>query len=111
PVVSSHTNTGGLWTDAELDRLYALGGIATARVDQAPAFATRILELQKHRNDKFYFGVGFGTDTGGFAALPAPRDDAAQLPLVYPFTIDGILFDQQQSGDRAFDLNADGVAH
>ena len=111
PIVSSHTNTGGLWTDAELDRLYAIGGIATARVDQAPAFAARILELEKHRNDLFYFGVGFGTDTGGFASLPAPRDDAATSPLAYPFTIDEVIFDRQQSGERTYDLNKDGVAH
>jgi len=111
PIVSSHTNTGGLWTDAELDRLYAIGGIATARVDQAPALAARILELQQYRNDHFYFGVGFGTDTGGFASLPAPRDDAARSPLAYPFSIDSVVFDRQHSGERTFDLNTDGVAH
>lgn len=111
PLVSSHTDTGGRWTDAELDRLFAIGGVATARVDQAPAFAARILELQRHRSDAFYFGVGFGTDTGGFASLPAPRDDAAQAPLEYPFSIGGIVFDRQQTGERTFDLNSDGIAH
>ena len=30
PLVSSHTDTGGTWTRAELRRLYALGGFATA---------------------------------------------------------------------------------
>src|SRR3954454_5875390 len=30
PLVSSHTKTGGLWTDVDLRRLYALGGFAVA---------------------------------------------------------------------------------
>ena len=39
-----------------------------------------------------YFGVGLGTDTGGFAALPGPAEDAAANPLRYPFRLDGAVF-------------------
>jgi hypothetical protein len=60
-----------------------------------------------------FSGVGLGTDTGGFAALPAPEADAAANPLRYPFrSYDGrIRFGRQRTGTRTFDINRDGVAH
>src|SRR5947208_15738968 len=33
PLVSSHTGTGGAWTPPQLRRLYAIGGLASARPD------------------------------------------------------------------------------
>jgi microsomal dipeptidase-like Zn-dependent dipeptidase len=113
PLVSSHTDTGGLWTPRELLRLYRHGGIATARPAQAPALAQEIDALRAFRSPSYFFGVPLGTDTGGFSELPAPRPDAAQSPLAYPFTsYDGkVTFDRQVSGERTFDLNTDGVAH
>jgi hypothetical protein len=64
-------------------------------------------------NPRNYIGVGIGTDTGGFASQPAPRSDAAQRPLRYPFkSYDGrVTFVRERSGTRTFDLNVDGVAH
>jgi microsomal dipeptidase-like Zn-dependent dipeptidase len=113
PLVSSHTDTGGLWTPRELRRLYRLGGLATARPAQAPAFVQEIDSLRDYRSRSHFFGVPIGTDTGGFSELPAPRPDAAQRPLAYPFTsYDGrVTFDRQVTGERTFDLNTDGVAH
>ena len=49
PVVSSHTNTGGIWTPSDLRRLYALGGFATARPDHAAALGVHGLEFGNHR--------------------------------------------------------------
>ncbi|HEX3316417.1 MAG TPA: membrane dipeptidase, partial [Solirubrobacteraceae bacterium] len=72
PLVSSHTDTGGTWTTRDLRRLYAVGGFATARPDTSAPLATRILQLARLAPG----GVGLGTDTGGFAALPGPRPDA-----------------------------------
>jgi microsomal dipeptidase-like Zn-dependent dipeptidase len=113
PLVSSHTGTGGFWTPGQLRQLYALGGMAAARSDQAPALAARIAELGKYRSKRHYFGVGLGTDTGGFSSLPDPRPDAAQAPLNYPFKgyFCKVTFQREQSGTRTFDLNKDGVAH
>jgi microsomal dipeptidase-like Zn-dependent dipeptidase len=112
PLVSSHTETGGHWTDSDLARLYALGGIATARPDQAPGLAARILQLAGG-DPNSPAGVPLGTDTGGFSSLPAPRSDSAQSPLIYPFP--SYLCDtelgREQSGTRTYDLNTDGVAH
>lgn len=111
PIVSSHTNTGGLWTHAELKRLYALGGFATARTaGGATGLTKRLLDLAQ---DQVHgpVGVAIGSDTGGFASLPGVATGKAEL--VYPFrSFDGkVQFTRQRTGDRTFDLNRDGVAH
>jgi microsomal dipeptidase-like Zn-dependent dipeptidase len=113
PLVSSHTGTGGFWTPNQLRQLYGLGGMAAARSDQAPALAARIGELGNYRSKRHFFGVGLGTDTGGFSSQPAPRADAAQTPVSYPFKgyFCKVTFQREQSGTRTFDLNTDGVAH
>jgi microsomal dipeptidase-like Zn-dependent dipeptidase len=113
PLVSSHNGTGGRWTPSELKRLYALGGLAAATPETAPELAAKIRALRPYRSSKYYFGVGLGTDTGGFADQPAPRADAAQAPLRYPFRsyVCKLKFKRQRTGERTYDLNADGVAH
>ncbi|HKN94728.1 MAG TPA: hypothetical protein VJU60_10380, partial [Thermoleophilaceae bacterium] len=109
PLVSSHNGTGGEWTPAELRKLEKLGGYASVTPDTAPALAKKIERMSRFG----FFGVGLGTDTGGFASLPGPRADAAQNPLRYPFkSYDGrVTFQREQTGTRTFDLNTDGVAH
>ena len=80
PLISSHNGTGGEWTPAELTRLYKLGGFAAVTPDQAPALASKIIPMSRYRNPKYYFGVGIGTDTGGFslaARAALRRGDAA----------------------------------
>ena len=113
PLVSSHTNTGGLWTPSDLRRLYALGGFATARPDQAPELADSIVTICGYQGAGHRSGVGLGTDTGGFSELPGPDSDAGQDPLEYPFrSYEGdVKFARERSGKRTFDLNTDGVAH
>jgi microsomal dipeptidase-like Zn-dependent dipeptidase len=113
PLVSSHTGTGGEWTDPQLRRLYRIGGMAAARPDPAPDLAERILELQRSRAPDRYLGIGLGTDTGGFNELPPPRADASEKPLRYPFRpmLCDVRFRKQRTGERTFDLNRDGVAH
>ncbi|HEX6458824.1 MAG TPA: hypothetical protein VF032_07900 [Thermoleophilaceae bacterium] len=109
PLVSSHNGTGGEWTAAELRKLEKLGGYASVTPDIAPRLATKITRMARFG----FFGVGLGTDTGGFASLPGPRADAAQHPLSYPFkSYDGrVTFQREHTGTRTFDLNTDGVAH
>jgi hypothetical protein len=113
PLVSSHTGTGGLWTDGQLRLLYRLGGIATATLDDAPQLTAKIERFKADRAKGRYFGVGLGTDTGGFSSLPGRRADAAQTPLAYPFRsfLGRVSFQRQRTGSRTFDLNTDGVAH
>ena len=109
PLVSSHNGTGGEWTSAELRKLHALGGYASVTPDQAPRLASKLLRMSRFG----FYGVGIGSDTGGFASLPAARSDAAQHPLRYPFkSFDGgVTFTRERTGTRTFDLNTDGVAH
>lgn len=90
PLVSSHTDTGGTWPGKDLRRLYATGGFAVSRPDTAGPLAARVVELARLSRRVRGAGVGLGSDTGGFAALPGPRPDAGVNPLRYPFrSIDG----------------------
>lgn len=109
PLVSSHTNTGGIWTDSDLRRLYKIGGFATARPDNAAGLASTILSF---RSKGDVFGVGIGTDTGGFSAAPGPDPAAEEKPLKFPFkSYDGkVKFNCPIVGERKFDFNKDGVA-
>jgi microsomal dipeptidase-like Zn-dependent dipeptidase len=109
PLVSSHNGTGGEWTAAELRKLRAIGGYASVTPDTSSALAAKIEAMARFG----FFGVGLGTDTGGFASLPGPRPDAATNPLSYPFrSYDRkVTFVREQTGTRVFDLNTDGVAH
>ncbi len=110
PLVSSHNGTGGTWTSAELQRLYRIGGFVAVTPAQGPDLAAKINRMAGIAR---FPGIGIGTDTGGFASLPAPRADAAAHPLRYPFrSYDGrVTFTRERTGSRVFDLNTDGVAH
>jgi hypothetical protein len=111
PLVSSHTDTGGAWTPSDLRRLYALHGFATATLGDAAQLPDKILRLVPYAKRLRHFGVGLGTDTGGFNELPGPQPDAGLGPLRYPFRLGGVRFTRERTGKRTFDLNEDGVAH
>ena len=110
PLISSHNGTGGEWTPAELVKLYKLGGFAAVTPDEASVLAAKILRMQNYSDRSRFFGVGVGTDTGGFASLPGPDPKDT---LHYPFkSYDGrVTFARERTGQRTFDLNTDGVAH
>jgi microsomal dipeptidase-like Zn-dependent dipeptidase len=112
PLVSSHTNTGGIWTPSDLERLYALGGFATARPDTAANLAKDILSFRRYKRPGQLLGVGLGTDTGGLNASPGPDPSAAKHPLHYPFRAYGsnVLFYCELTGSHQFNLNTAGVA-
>jgi microsomal dipeptidase-like Zn-dependent dipeptidase len=95
PVVSGHTDTGGTWSAGELAALKRAGGVSSQRLAAPEALAKAIVARPG----------GLGTDTGGFASLPGPH------ALAYPFRLDGQTFTRQQTGERRFDLAADGMAH
>jgi hypothetical protein len=105
PLVSSHTGTGGSWDPSELRRLYALGGFASATVDDAAKLPAKILAFRRYAKRA---APGLATDMGGFAAMPGP-----QKRLRYPFRAfrGKVRFTRERTGRRTFDLNRDGVAH
>jgi len=113
PLVSGHTGTGGPWTPSLLRRLFAIGGYASATPTEAPGLSKKLVSFAKYRDRGRYFGIGLGTDVGGFASLPNGPGQTGADPLPYPVrSYDGkVTFRRQVTGQRRFDYNADGVAH
>jgi hypothetical protein len=91
-------------------RIYATGGFVTEPVAPAGGFIA-IERADKAVSDHRYrFGFGFGSDMNGLGAQPGP---SPSTPITYPFTsYDGrVTFTRERWGDRAFDLNRDGLAN
>ena len=108
-IFSSHS-----WsTPNALPRIYELGGVITPSSSEADDFVHEWQHLRQDYSGRQYFGVGYGADQNGFATQPGPRDPAAGPPVGYPFkSFDGeVTLDRQVSGERAFDINVDGIAH
>jgi microsomal dipeptidase-like Zn-dependent dipeptidase len=95
PVVSSHTDTGGLWTSGEVKQLKRAGGVTSNHLGDPATMAKAIVARPG----------GLGSDTNGFANLPG------KASLTYPFKLNGQTFDREVTGERTFDLNTDGMAH
>ena len=85
PIVSSHTGSGGVWTQSDLERLYSVGGFATARPDTAAKLAKLILSFRRFKKKGQPLAIGLGTDTGGFSSTVEPDPAAEEKPLIYPF--------------------------
>jgi hypothetical protein len=106
-VVSSHS-----WADdTNYQRIYRLGGIVTSHAGGSQGFVDEWRLYKTWADPRYYFGFGFGSDVNGFSAQGAPRENAKKK-VTYPFTgFGGAVFDKQRSGERQYDINADGVAH
>jgi hypothetical protein len=107
-VVSSHS-----WAD---DPTYAsilrVGGVVTPHAGSAATFANKWRTLRSFADDKYAFGLGFGSDVNGFSTQGFPRNAAAGQAVTYPFTgLGGVTIDQQRSGERLYHANTDGLAH
>lgn len=86
-VINSH----GDWSsDPSIQRIRAVGGVAG---------------FNKDPNS----GTGIGSDVNGISGQPGPPS----TPINYPFrSLDRrVYFDREPWGDRAFDINTDGVAN
>jgi hypothetical protein len=62
----------------------------------------------------YMWGIGFGTDTNGLGAQPAPRPGAStDNPVAYPFpSVDGaVTIQQSQWNTRSWEFNLTGAAH
>jgi microsomal dipeptidase-like Zn-dependent dipeptidase len=110
-IVSSHS-----WsTDDALPRIYALGGVVTPYAGSSTSFVHQWSHLRDfyRQGGSQYFGVGWGADMNGFGAQGLPRGADVPNPVSYPFkSFDGsTTLDREQSGQRVYDINVDGVAH
>ncbi|MFP5298714.1 MAG: hypothetical protein ACLGHL_06990, partial [Actinomycetota bacterium] len=107
-LVSSH----GWADDVSYQKIYDLGGVITPYAGGSEGFVNNWREHRTWTDDRYYFGFGYGADTNGFGSQGGPRGSNAPNPVTYPFTgFGGVTVQQQQSGTRTYDINADGVAH
>ncbi len=107
-VLSSHS-----WaTPDAYPRIYEMGGFITPYAGDSTGFVDKWRQHLKWADGRFYFGFGYGADINGLGAQGDPRPTAAQNPVTYPFTgYGGVTVRKQVSGERVYDINADGVAH
>ncbi|HEX5762642.1 MAG TPA: Coagulation factor 5/8 type domain-containing protein [Solirubrobacterales bacterium] len=108
-ILASHS-----WSDPHvLSRIYSLGGFVEPITTEPEHFIEEWQQLRAASDPRFRFGIGFGADANGFHAQPPARGAGAPTPVTYPFqSLDGaVTFDRQISGQRVYDVNADGVAH
>jgi hypothetical protein len=91
-------------------RIYSTGGFISEPVGPPQAFVTTERDDKAHSSPKYAFGFGYGSDMNGLAEQPGP--DSAD-PVRYPFkSYDGkVTFTREVWGDRAFDINTDGLAN
>jgi hypothetical protein len=104
-VISSHS-----WMAPVLaERVYRRGGFITQYGHDATEFVEDMAATQALR-DRYGVGYGYGTDMNGFGGTPRPPEGRA---IAYPFTsLDGsTTLSRQQTGERTWDYNTDGVAH
>ena len=108
PLVSSHTGTGGAWTRSSCERLRAVGGFATATIDDPAQLAAKLLRVRADAGG--LRAVGLGSDTGGFADLPGPPP-ARRSPTRSARSTARSPSRASEPASGRFDLNTDGVAH
>ena len=110
PVVTAHS-----WTNEDaLPRVWEVEGAFARYSCTADCFVSGVFDRYiPSAPPGAFLHLGIGTDANGLGPLPGVRPGADADPLQYPFTsYDGrVVFDRQVTGERVFDLNADGVAH
>ena len=108
-VISSHS-----WADpGYFGRIYALGGMITQYGHDAEHFVAEWRRTEPLRQAHQVAGYGYGLDVNGMGQLPGPRAAGPVGPVTYPFSsFDGsVSLDRQRTGQRVWDVNADGVAN
>jgi hypothetical protein len=107
-VVSSH----GWSNDSIYPRIYKLGGVVTPYAGGSESFVHAWQHHRQWKDDRYYFGFGYGADTNGFGSQGGPRGANAPNKVTYPFTaFGGATVYQQRSGTHTYDINTEGVAH
>jgi len=106
-VLSSHS-----WSnEQDYPRIYDSGGTVAPSDNSSEGYFKDWQRLRDQRDRKYFYGFGFGADMNGFSASAGPLEE--EFHITYPFkSFDGgVTIDKQQSGERTFDINEDGLAH
>ena len=111
----SGTITSHGWTDdTSRQRIQALGGFVGPYASSTNDYITEWQKAVATKSSAYMWGIGFGTDTNGLGAQPAPRPGAStNNPVTYPFlSMDGsVTIQQSQWNTRLWDFNLTGGAH
>ena len=107
-VISSHS-----WSTPDAyPRIYRLGGTVVAYAGDSTGFVEKWRRHMTWADPRYYWGFGFGADINGLGAQGGPRGADVPNPVSYPFeALGGVTVDKQRSGERVYDINADGVSH
>lgn len=122
PVVSTHGGHGGI-SMSQARRILGVGGIIYPYKGNGAEFVSTLNRLRPLKSPDHFFAMGYGADTNGMGAQADPRGSEA-TPVKYPFTlfqgsgwgpqfagVNPVRFERQVSGERDFDVNAEGMAH
>ena len=108
-VISSHS-----WsTPDSYPRIYKLGGFITPYAGGSTGFVEKWRDLKRMADRRYYWGISYGADMNGFGSQGTPRGADVENPVTYPFRslLGEATIDKQRSGERVYDINADGVDH
>jgi hypothetical protein len=107
-IISSH----GWSNDTIYPRILELGGVITPYAGGSEGFVHNWQHQSLWKDDRFTYGIGYGSDVNGFGSQGGPRGENAPNPVEYPFEgFGGVTVHKQQSGTQTYDINVDGVAH
>ena len=91
-------------------QIYQDGGFVSEPAAPSDAFVNIERTDKAQAGAKYHFGFGWGSDMNGLAEQPGP---SSANPVSYPFPsyAGHVTFTREVWGQRAFDLNQDGLAN
>ncbi len=106
-LISSHS-----WSnEKDYPRIYDSGGVVAPSDNSTEGYYEDWKRLRSERDRTYFYGIGFGADMNGFSASAGPLDEEHQIKYPFKSFDGGVTIDKQQSGERTFDINEDGIAH
>jgi microsomal dipeptidase-like Zn-dependent dipeptidase len=106
-LISSHS-----WSnETDYPRIYDSGGVVAPSDNSTEGYFKDWQRLRKQRDRQYFYGIGFGADMNGFSSSAGPPGEEDQITYPFKSFDGGVTIHKQQSGDRTFDFNEDGIAH
>lgn len=108
-VLSSHS-----WSDdANYAQILRIGGVVTPHAGSSTGIVEKWRALRRLADDRYTFGLGFGSDINGFSTQGGPPARGEDKDLDYPFTaaLGGAVVRTSTTGQQAWDYDAEGIDH